>query len=294
MNTAVVQKKPETTLADLPNKQQGLIATMASRYAMDPQQFAAAVKKTAMPGNATNEEFAAFMMVAHEYNLNPLLKEIYAFPRKGGGVVPMVSIDGWINLINSNPQMNGFEQEMHYDDKQQLVACTTKIWRKDRQLPTVVTEYLAECYRGTEPWKMKHRMLRHKSLIQAARYAFGLAGVYDEDEARDISEIRDVTPPPRPEPKDFIVPANKQIAAATVSPVAGSGEAAGSHQPPDEPAATEWGVADWYQAGSDAKLAGEPKTLPDNIPADLAMQDAWLAGYDETAPEKAAAQAATA
>jgi hypothetical protein len=33
---------------------------------------------------------------------------------------------------------------------------------------------------------MERRMLRHKSYIQAARYAFGLSGIYDEDEGRDI------------------------------------------------------------------------------------------------------------
>lgn len=37
---------------------------------------------------------------------------------------------------------------------------------------------------------MPHRMLRHKSLIQAGRVAFGLSGIYDEDEGRDI--IRNV------------------------------------------------------------------------------------------------------
>ncbi len=86
----------------------------------------------------------------------------------------------------------------------------------------------------------------------------------------------------------------KKIAAA-VPGSTGSGEAAGSQSPPvDEPAATEWGVPEWYQAGSDAKIAGDPRKLPDGIPNDLAMQDAFLAGYDETVPDGAAAQAATA
>ena len=48
--------------------------------------------------------------------------------------------------------------------------------------------------RATEPWKMASRMLRHKSLIQAARVAFGFSGIHDEDEARDIGKMRNVTP----------------------------------------------------------------------------------------------------
>jgi hypothetical protein len=37
-------------------------------------------------------------------------------------------------------------------------------------------------------------MLRHKALIQTARYAFGFAGIYDEEEAMVIAEAKDVTP----------------------------------------------------------------------------------------------------
>jgi hypothetical protein len=68
------------------------------------------------------------------------------------------------------------------------------MYRKDRKHPVTVTEYLSECKRTTEPWKMEHRMLRHKALIQAARYAFGFAGVYDEDEARNIIENEPAAP----------------------------------------------------------------------------------------------------
>ena len=49
-------------------------------------------------------------------------------------------------------------------------------------------------------------MLRHKAMIQAARYAFGFSGIYDEDEGAKIAEMKDVTPaaktltPPPPPP----------------------------------------------------------------------------------------------
>jgi hypothetical protein len=43
---------------------------------------------------------------------------------------------------------------------------------------------MAECKRDTDTWKKwPARMLRHKAAIQAARYAFGFAGIYDLDEA---------------------------------------------------------------------------------------------------------------
>lgn len=176
-----------------------LIAMMAAKHNMDPEQFARTVRATVMPTNHTNEQFAALMLVAQEYDLNPIVKEIYAFPAKGGGIVPIVSIDGWINLVNSHPQSDGFEFEFeHNPSSGALVSCTCRMYRKDRSRAVAVTEYLAECKRATDPWKMEHRMLRHKAMIQAARLAFGFSGVYDDDEGAKIAEMRDVTPAPQP------------------------------------------------------------------------------------------------
>jgi len=174
-----------------------LIASMAAKYEMEPNAFADAVRKTAMPSTATNEEFAAFLMVAKEYRLNPLLHEIHAFPKRGGGITPVVSIDGWISLVNQHPAMNGMEFDYHENKNNQLVACTCRLYRKDRDRAIEVTEYLVECFRNTEPWKIApKRMLRHKALIQAARYAFGFSGIYDDDEAQRINDMRDVSPKP--------------------------------------------------------------------------------------------------
>lgn len=189
-----------TAVANVEQIRPSLIAAMAAERQMDPEQFAKTVRATVMPANHTNEQFAALMLVASKYDLDPILKEIYAFPAKGGGIVPIVSIDGWVNLINSHPQFDGVEFDFDHDEAGGLVSCTCRIFRKDRSRPVTVTEYLSECIRSTEPWKMKHRMLRHKAMIQAARYAFGFAGIYDEDEGAKVAEMRDVTPPSAPRP----------------------------------------------------------------------------------------------
>ena len=164
---------------------------MASRFNVEPAKLLATLKSTVFKG-ASDDELMALCIVANEYGLNPMTKEIYAFPAKGGGIVPVVSVDGWINIINSHPQMDGLDFEMEVDAQGAPVSCTAIIYRKERSRPIKVTEYYSECKRGTDPWKMAHRMLRHKALIQCARVAFGFSGIYDEDEARDI--IRDVTP----------------------------------------------------------------------------------------------------
>jgi hypothetical protein len=97
-------------------------------------------------------------------------------------------------MCNDHPQLDGIQFTDNRDDKGELVSVTCIIHRKDRKHPTEVTEYLAECKRATDPWKMANRMLRHKALIQCARVAFGFSGIHDEDEARDIGGMRNVTP----------------------------------------------------------------------------------------------------
>lgn len=141
------------------------------------------LKATAFKGQVSDAQMTALMVVANQYALNPWTKEIYAFPDKNNGIVPVVGVDGWSRIINSHPQFDGIEFEQ---DEQ---SCTCIIFRKDRNRPIKVTEWMAECKRGTVPWQSHpKRMLRHKAMIQCARLAFGYGGIYDQDEAERIVE----------------------------------------------------------------------------------------------------------
>ncbi len=171
-------------------ERKSLIVTMASRYGMEADIFQSTVQKTCMPSGASKEEFVAFLMVANEHGLNPVTREIYAFPKKDGGIQPIVGIDGWMTLINSHPQSDGMEFDDLFDDKNNLQGITCRIYRKDRARPTQVTEYMDECKRSTAPWQQwPARMLRHKAAIQCARYAFGFAGIIDPEEAERSPEV---------------------------------------------------------------------------------------------------------
>jgi phage recombination protein Bet len=186
----------DTQLAQVPQKQTSALALMAGKYNVEPSKLLDTLKNTVFRG-ATNDELLALVVVSNEYGLNPLTKEIYAFPAKGGGIVPVVSIDGWIRMMNDHPQFDGIDYEFEHSDDGKLISCTSIIYRKDRSHPTRVTEYLAECRRNTEPWKMERRMLRHKATIQGARVAFGFSGITDEDEAAatpGFAGAKDVTP----------------------------------------------------------------------------------------------------
>lgn len=184
------------------SKKVSLVNKIAEKFSVDPSRFYDTLKATAFKqhdGSApTNEQMMALMIVADQYGLNPFTKEIYAFPDKKGGIVPVVGADGWIRIINDHNQLDGIEfvasdVTVTYDRAKpcpEWIDCI--IYRKDRAHPIKVREYLDETYRQAKyasPWQTHtKRMLRHKALIQASRIAFGFSGIYDQDEAERIIE----------------------------------------------------------------------------------------------------------
>ena len=186
-----------------------LTRTLATKLDMgDGAELIDTLKATAFKGEVTDAQMTALLVVANQYALNPWTKEIYAFPDKNNGIVPVVGVDGWSRIINSHPQFDGIE--FHHADKlvtmpggkpaPEWIEC--HIYRKDRSRPIVVREYLDEVYRApfkgkygevTGPWQTHtKRFLRHKSMIQCARLAFGYGGIYDQDEAERIVEAQPV------------------------------------------------------------------------------------------------------
>ena len=162
--------------------QKKLTEIMAAKFNMDKAPFIQALKETAVPANISDGQFAAFLIVAKEHNLNPLTREIFAFPSQGG-IRPMVSVDGWMKIINNHPQYDGMKSTDNLDKDGNLMSITVQIYRKDRKHSVEVTEYMKECMRNTTPWKQwPARMLRHKAMIQAARIAFSFSGIDDPDE----------------------------------------------------------------------------------------------------------------
>ena len=184
-----------------------LTQTLAAKLDMgDGADLINTLTATAFKGDVTDAQMTALLVIANQYGLNPWVKEIYAFPDKQNGIVPVVGVDGWSRIMNEHPQFDGieFEQSTIMADMPgakpapEWMEC--RIYRKDRTRPIVVREYLDEVYRppftgkyGTVngPWQSHtKRFLRHKTMIQCARLAFGFGGIYDQDEAERIAEAQ--------------------------------------------------------------------------------------------------------
>lgn len=212
--TAVQQIEPR-------GGERSLVTKFAHRYSVEPARMMETLKATAFKqrdGSApTNEQMMALMVVADQYELNPFTREIYAFPDKQNGIVPVVGVDGWSRIINSHPQFDGMEfrysEEMARPEGAEATCwewCEVVIYRKDRAHPIVVREYLDEVYRAPfttrdgrpikGPWQTHpKRFLRHKTTIQGSRLAFGFVGIFDQDEAERIAAREQQAPAARPE-----------------------------------------------------------------------------------------------
>jgi phage recombination protein Bet len=211
MATAAKQETPFAASAAPTHP--SLVRKFAGQYSIEPDKLLPILKATAFKqekGEVSNEQMAALLAVADRYHLDPFTREIFAFSDRYKGIVPIVSLDGWSRIINDHEQSDGFEFRVSDaittppGGKECPVWMEVIIYRKDRKHPIVVREYLDEVYRergkrqdGSEfgtPWQTHtKRMLRHKTLIQGARIAYGFSGIYDEDEAERIIEGEVVT-----------------------------------------------------------------------------------------------------
>lgn len=187
-----------------------LVAKMADKYGLESNKLMTTLKATAFKQRdgdypISNEQMAALLIVADQHGLNPFTKEIYAFPDKQAGIVPVVGVDGWSRIANEHKMMDGFEfrESPEIVESAEHKPCPAwmeiVIYRKDRSHPTIVREYFDEVYRGpmgkyktNGPWQSHtKRMMRHKTLIQGLRVAFSFSGIYDQDEAQRIIEGHD-------------------------------------------------------------------------------------------------------
>ena len=199
------------------NSANELVTRFAERYGFREDELLNTLAQTAFRQQngsvPTQEQMLSLLAVADSYDLNPFIKQIYGLSDRRGGVLPVISVDGWTHIMNSNSESDGLE--FHYPDEliqfdedmkpcHPWVECT--VYRKDREHAIRVREYLDELYRPVVikngkkfpgPWQTcPKRMLRHRSQVQAIRIAYGLSGLFEPDEAERLLETQMDEPVP--------------------------------------------------------------------------------------------------
>ena len=106
-------------------------------------------------------------------HLDPLCEEIGFTQYDDGQWQVFITIEGCSKLLNQHPQFNGLvfnQADTLIDGVPEWIECA--IYRKDREVPTTVREYLTEVRSENAIWqKMPRRMLRHRALQQCVRLA---------------------------------------------------------------------------------------------------------------------------
>jgi len=182
---------------------------LAVALGMEPQAMLDVIKAQCFkgnPANVTNEQLAAFVSIANEMGVNPLLPGmLYAFPVQGGGIVPMMGPDGVYKKLSEHPEVDSWETEiLPADVALPPTHAITRIYRKNREKPLTYTALLSEWKVANNPnWNSRPRhMLALRSLKQCARQI--IHGVpYDEDERVIMGEIN-VTPGAETAPVDQV------------------------------------------------------------------------------------------
>jgi phage recombination protein Bet len=206
-------------------REASVLEAYAQEHGLSARRMYDTLAATIFPSkqSATPEQVNALLIVARAHGLNPFTREVYAFPAKGGAIVPIVSVDGWAKLANSHPACDGIELHVEMAaDGRTPISATCRVYRRDWRVPLEVTEYLHEVKRNTDPWnKQPVRMLRHRALIQAIRIAFGFGGLYEADEA---ARRPDVVAPPE----------YREATVVRADPLARELESTNGAQPPRE------------------------------------------------------------
>ena len=203
-----------------------LIENFAQVYNIDPKKVLDTLIKVVFRPKADKDNgqmevidetaLMSFLLVCQRYSLDPFRKEIIPFKDKSSNTyLPVVTIDGWLKVITSHSQCDGFQFEFSESkikldglDREVSEWCKCTMYRKDWKMPVPIQEFSANCYRPPlklqnyktkewyvvrTPWQSHfERMLQHKTMIQTARYVFGFGDIYELDEAERISESREI------------------------------------------------------------------------------------------------------
>jgi len=174
-------------------KAEKLSVRLAQMYGVDPKQLLETLTLSTFRQSdgsvPTSAELLTIMLICEQYGLNPFAREIYAIKQRGGGILPMISVDGWMRIVHRQPNFDGVrfttsERMVMIGDRELPESIECSIFVKGMSQPISVREYMEECNMNTRGAWLTHprRMLRHRAFIQCARVAFGLTGLCDSED----------------------------------------------------------------------------------------------------------------
>ena len=152
---------------------ESLLTEVAQSLDIDTQELSEWMNDHSVP----KEALKTILRTAKRFKLNPLLGHIAWELNNENCWEVYIPIDGWIALIHQEPTFQGitFNQATETENGIPIwMECT--IYRAYLHQPLTVREYYSELKTDHPMWmQMPRRMLRHKTLQQCARLAFGIS-----------------------------------------------------------------------------------------------------------------------
>ena len=145
--TTAIAPKPTQNGAAAPAPSTELTSILAAKYSLSRDVFLNTVVTMCFPPNSqpSNAELCSFLLVCKEQDLNPILREIYAFPKKGGGIQVIVGVDGWLKIANRHPGFDGMVFQGAVGPDGTVMGIKATLFRQDINNPTEALEDLSDC-----------------------------------------------------------------------------------------------------------------------------------------------------
>ncbi len=149
-----------------------LVTEVANVLGINSQELSHWTKEAVVP----EEILKSILRVAKRYQLNPVLGQIDWELNLDGSYEVYIPIDGWITMIHREPSFKGLSFSQATETEEGIpIWMECSIYRADLMHPITVREYYAELKTDHPIWNQMPRwMLRHKTLQQCARLAFGI------------------------------------------------------------------------------------------------------------------------
>lgn len=160
---------------------------------------------------ASPQELQALLAIVKNRNLNPFTREVYFIKYGNNPAQIVVSKDAFMKRAEQNPNYDGFESGVVYEDESgelknkkgiilpkgaKLIGGWCEVYRKDRTRP-IYREVELSAYNTCKNWWQKSpgQMIEKVAIVAAVRDTFpeDVGGLYTSDEMEQATPI-DVTP----------------------------------------------------------------------------------------------------
>lgn len=164
INRCVVQKAPEV-----------------QKVSWSPEQLSLIKAKVAP--NCTNTEFELLMYMAQRYNLDPLLRQIWAVKFGDSPAQIYAGRDGFLEIAHRSGHFNGMKSWCEYDENQKPLKGKCIVWRNDMEHPFETEVLFKEYSTGKNLWVSKPSVMIVKvAESMCLRKAFSVSGIYSPEE----------------------------------------------------------------------------------------------------------------